>query len=333
MKSCKSIGIVGTAKNTGKTTTLAYLLNNIFNKKICVTGIGYDGEEIDNITNLPKPRLLLSAGITAFTSQDCLKNTSAKIIIKEKTGFYSALGEIIKVEIVEPGLLVIAGPNKQSELELIINKNKNEHDLIFIDGSLNRLAPLSAVDEIIFTTGASRNTDPDILADEMNAIETIFGFPQKKADTIVHNKESLFDTEDFHLLKSELKPGSNSYRVNKMLGNKFLGSITNHLMMNKKVYLNLILSSPISLLLSGEPGNILSSIKSAKNLNIYFDKKIELKAVTINPFYPKIDGNIYKEAWIDKKELFKSFQAKLNVPVFDMKENPSGLLNVLDKRF
>jgi cobyric acid synthase len=46
----KSVGIIGTAKNDGKTTTLSALLRSLKNRKIAVTGIGYDGEEIDNIT-------------------------------------------------------------------------------------------------------------------------------------------------------------------------------------------------------------------------------------------------------------------------------------------
>ncbi|MBU4562316.1 hypothetical protein KKB17_02785, partial [bacterium] len=57
--SSKVLGILGTAKNTGKTTTTSALLEIANNKNLSVgiTSIGYDGEDIDNITGLPKPRI------------------------------------------------------------------------------------------------------------------------------------------------------------------------------------------------------------------------------------------------------------------------------------
>jgi len=55
------VGIAGTAKNTGKTTTTSAILDELYNMEIPIglTSIGYDGEEIDNITRLPKPRLFV----------------------------------------------------------------------------------------------------------------------------------------------------------------------------------------------------------------------------------------------------------------------------------
>ena len=48
----KAIGILGTAKNTGKTTTFNFLLewSNLKSIRVGLTSIGYDGEDIDNIT-------------------------------------------------------------------------------------------------------------------------------------------------------------------------------------------------------------------------------------------------------------------------------------------
>ncbi|MBA7549071.1 hypothetical protein ES705_41544 [subsurface metagenome] len=55
----KVLGILGTAKNTGKTTTTSTLLKiaNNRNLSVGITSIGYDGEDVDNITGLPKPRI------------------------------------------------------------------------------------------------------------------------------------------------------------------------------------------------------------------------------------------------------------------------------------
>ncbi|MCC6548479.1 MAG: hypothetical protein IT279_00265, partial [Ignavibacteriaceae bacterium] len=64
----KSTGIIGTAKNTGKTTTLNWLMKQQGSTGIAVTGIGYDGEERDNITMLPKPRLRFEEGVIVATA-------------------------------------------------------------------------------------------------------------------------------------------------------------------------------------------------------------------------------------------------------------------------
>lgn len=110
-----TVGIVGTWKNTGKTTTLSYLLSKLINKKlrIAVTGIGYDGEEIDNITALPKPRLLFERDTVVTTSEKCLKNVDLFYKILEKTEHKTALGNVLIVETLSPGMIVVAGPNKK----------------------------------------------------------------------------------------------------------------------------------------------------------------------------------------------------------------------------
>ena len=57
------IGIAGTAKNTGKTTTLVASIKFFAeNQKMFITGIGYDGEDFDNLTGLPKPRVFVPEG-------------------------------------------------------------------------------------------------------------------------------------------------------------------------------------------------------------------------------------------------------------------------------
>jgi len=114
----KVLGILGTAKNTGKTTTTSALLE-IANKKnlsIGITSIGYDGEDIDNITGLPKPRIFTKKGILIATTNNCIKAGTAVIEILEETKFYTALGNIVIGKITKEGLVVIAGPNKGNEL-------------------------------------------------------------------------------------------------------------------------------------------------------------------------------------------------------------------------
>ncbi|MFA6573745.1 MAG: hypothetical protein WCT13_06310, partial [Patescibacteria group bacterium] len=173
------IGIAGTAKNTGKTTTLNCLLQEASrrNYSVAVTSIGFDGEEIDNVTSLPKPRITVYPNFIVTTSQKCLNHSTANVEILHRTGLYTSLGEIVIVRVIQEGLVVIAGPNKTNELRMIVETMKSYPcDYMFVDGSLNRIVPMTVVDSIIFTTGGARSTDIPELCNEMLTIESLFQF-------------------------------------------------------------------------------------------------------------------------------------------------------------
>ena len=57
----KVISIVGNTKNAGKTTVLNYYLEK-FDKPIGLSSIGLDGEEIDQVNFLEKPRIFVDKG-------------------------------------------------------------------------------------------------------------------------------------------------------------------------------------------------------------------------------------------------------------------------------
>ena len=59
------LGFAGTAKNTGKTTTLEATIKFFADKhkNLFITGIGYDGEDFDNLTGFPSPGCLCLRGV------------------------------------------------------------------------------------------------------------------------------------------------------------------------------------------------------------------------------------------------------------------------------
>lgn len=98
------IGVAGTAKNTGKTTALCSLIEAAYahGRLPGVTGIGYDGEERDNVTLLPKPRITVFPGMIVTTSEQCLDASTARLRILRRSGYHTALGEVV-VTVVEEG--------------------------------------------------------------------------------------------------------------------------------------------------------------------------------------------------------------------------------------
>lgn len=343
------IGIAGTAKNTGKTTTLNSLLHQAqkLSASIGVTSIGYDGEEIDNITALPKPRIFFHHGMFASTSLSCVPVTGWNIV--QRTGITTALGEIVIVRCETPGLLVLAGPNKRHELEIVLQcMHRFRCSTIIVDGSLNRIAPLSAVDTIIFTTGAARTTDISALVGEMKAIEFFFQFGISKQR---NNQETSsinvgLDEVKNLTVSSELLTGAiiDAIEVEQLLQqyvekftahhnrnlisiNGFITSAGLQTLVEKILHMSgterpreIIFSDPIVLLLAGEAQQtkqLLSPLR-AQHITISYHKAIQLAAITVNPFYPEYRENTFSPASIDSALLLSTLQRSLRTPVYDI---------------
>lgn len=341
-----TVGIVGTWKNTGKTTALSYIISELNKQKIriAVTGIGYDGEEFDNITNLPKPRLLFDRDSIVSTSEKCLVSTELFYKTLEKTDFNTPLGNINIVHTLSSGMIVVAGPNKKSSLQSFFKMlDKYGIDVLLIDGSLNRIAPLSIADYIIFATGASRSTDINFLAEEMHAVEYIFNFPKldgkntyenvtvnNNSGTIKFNFSSLFDEEDAKTVSNKFSMGHNEIIVPKIISDAALSFIVKNL--SNQVNISLIVESPIAFLLSGnaiQTANIIKDFISKGNV-INFLNKPKLPSITVNPFYPKPIDHYYVTEYLDKDLLRNEVAKRLNTKVYDIKANPNGILDFIN---
>jgi len=130
--------------------------------KILLTSIGLDGERIDNVTNQEKPRIKAYKGMLVATAENCLELSTAKYVIHEKTNIRTALGNVIVIEIIKEGLVLIAGPATRNQMIQLFDITKKHNPYkIFIDGALYRKSIASTLlsDGIIFVTGASYSND------------------------------------------------------------------------------------------------------------------------------------------------------------------------------
>jgi hypothetical protein len=336
------IGVVGTAKNTGKTTTLSSLMQQARHRglRLGVTGIGYDGEELDNITFLPKPRLHIPSGTVVTTSEHCLLISTAKYEVLERTGIVTSLGEVLILRITQPGLVVVAGPNTKSTLAAISGKMKNVGvDVLLIDGSLNRLAPMGIADKIIFSTGAARNIDISVLAEEMKTIERAFSLrangrelPPPRSIALLEKSKtsnlalnSLLDKDDASTVLENLTHKTECVYIPGLISASAMQSLIERL---PKTRPEIILSDPFTLLLAGEPFVVSSLVElfEKNNVHISFASKPQLTAITINPFYPKPTGTSFAAAFVDKNEMMSHMRSAIHTPVFNVKEEESEIL-------
>jgi hypothetical protein len=318
------IGVVGTAKNTGKTTTLSFLLVQAVRRNIPVgiTSIGYDGEDIDTVTSLPKPRMTLEPGMLVTTAERCLTLATAGYDILSRTGIQTALGEILLLRITRQGLVVTAGPHKRSLIDPVCDALRHHGAMmIFIDGALNRIAPMGAADRIIFTTGAARNTDPALLAAEMSSIQQMFALPRSTQSKVGRECDMLLDADDVRDVLSTLPAEKVQLKIRRMVSLPALRAIEG-VMELRTAPLELLLPDPMVLLLAGEPvqTNVVLQKLRAHLCNITFSHAPVLAAITVNPFFPLLELFAYSTSYIDKHRLLSAMQQAVSVPVYNVKD-------------
>jgi hypothetical protein len=329
------IGIAGTAKNTGKTTTLNSLLAASSGRSatIGITGIGYDGEDIDNITGLPKPRVIVPEGMIVSTSRLCIPASGWTII--ERTPYTSALGEIVIARCDKQSTVVIAGPKKRSDLLNVTRKMSDAGcTTIFVDGALNRIAPMAIVDRIIFTTGAARNIDIASLVSETKAIERIFHLPAAPHRSRKDSPSSIIHTIDD--VEKAVHSGTNGTELvlRGLISNAGLNALIHVLSNTKNKFSSVVFDDPIPLLLSGEPEKTMRSIDTilSMEIGIFFARTIALPAFTVNPFYPEYSGTTYAMKFVDSLSLLSRMESALTIPVFNiMAAGADRLWNELQK--
>src|SRR5699024_720521 len=108
----KTISIVGMAKNSGKTVTLNFLIEEAINKNITigVTSTGSDGEPFDLVTETEMPIIFVEKGPLVATTTDLLPMGDAKVEILEVTDYRTPLGVIVIGRVKDKGYIQIAGP-------------------------------------------------------------------------------------------------------------------------------------------------------------------------------------------------------------------------------
>lgn len=159
VKGYSSVSIIGMDKNSGKTTTLDYLIQEAWkNTVLGLTSIGRDGEDKDRVTGTSKPRIYVKRGTLIGTSLECLRNSDVTKEIIETTGITTAMGEVIIVRALSDGYVELSGPSINSYMKNITEKLKSlGAEIVLVDGAISRKSfgnPYIS-DALILATGAS----------------------------------------------------------------------------------------------------------------------------------------------------------------------------------
>jgi hypothetical protein len=153
----RSVVVVGTAKNAGKTTTFNALRAVALRHgvAIAVTSIGRDGEPSDALDGQPKPRVRLAPGTIVALPAGLVPRSPAFAILE--AGAQSALGTTVFARVVLPTTCEIAGPPTARAMRETIERLRGlATGPVFVDGAIDRVAALAGGDDaVIVATGAA----------------------------------------------------------------------------------------------------------------------------------------------------------------------------------
>ena len=325
-----TVGIAGTAKNTGKTTAATALLAQALGHKVTtgLTSIGLDGENLDNVTGLPKPRYVVAAGTRVAAAAGCLAASEAGVEPNVASGVRTPLGEVLIGVVRRPGHLVLAGPNKRSELRCILDRLRDlSCSLTLVDGALNRMVPLVEADALILATGAARSRDPAALAEETGAVAALLDLPAvlpgSAPQGIVLGQEgdttrgSLLDPAQVGVILERVTPEVSYIFIPGIVDGGCLATLMEGL---RPRGMTLVFGSALHLLVSCAPRTLhrLLATWGDSGGRVAVCRRPDLLAVTVNPFYPDVAGPVVRPAYVDAAALEQALRQKVKVPVVDV---------------
>jgi len=136
-----------------------HLIQAYRSQNIVISSIGLDGEEMDQITFLPKPRIRVFPGMLVVTAFDCLAQATAGYSLIKELSIDSPLGKMQVIAITKEGLILVGGPSKiQDVISMIAFFDYQPIDKIFVDGAFSRHSSIKVADGFIYCVGGGYST-------------------------------------------------------------------------------------------------------------------------------------------------------------------------------
>jgi molybdopterin-guanine dinucleotide biosynthesis protein len=328
----KIVSVVGMAKNAGKTVTLNELILQAEDKNINIgiTSIGRDGEKQDIVTSTEKPLIYVNEGTLIATAKETFDVSEARMEILEITDFRTSLGDVVIARALSSGYVQIAGASTNLEIKKTCEKMLSYGaDLVIVDGAIDRVSTASpAVTEAtILATGAVISRDMDKVIEKSVHQVNLFDLNKIEDEKLKCLAEEALEkykvcivseSYDIHCLdiKTALSAGreianaleedSRYVLIKGPLVSKTLKDITTYTKLYKNV--TFVVQDPTKIFIDYTDWQYYQRIE----VKIAVLEKINILAVTINPYSPK--GYYFDPGdFLHKmKTIIKS------VPVFDV---------------
>ena len=297
----RTLSVVGMAKNSGKTTTLNYLIEEAADEGIDlgITSTGRDGETQDLVTGTDKPKVYLYPETFVSVPSSLYESASAGLEILRMTKYHTSIGPVMICRVVDGGYVQVAGPVLTSEHRLMCDEMLSfGAKLILIDGAIDRrsIAAPETSDAIILATGAVLSRDIKRVAEETAHLAGLYGLPEitdEHARSLFLGCDRLTIAGKSGAVGLDLKTGLDaSSEIDDAIGEdtKYVfipgaltGSVVRNINPKKFERVTFVLKDPTKIFLSlGEWQRLRKRGFSAEVL-----KSIKIAAISVNPVSPE----------------------------------------------
>jgi hypothetical protein len=291
----RMLALVGLAKNTGKTESLAALLREhaAAARPVGVTSIGRDGEQHDVIdARIEKPRVQLQAGDLVATTGALLRASGVAHERLARTGVRTPLGEVVLARMTKPGAVEVAGPSSAADLRAV-----GEEMLLLgaeqtlLDGAIDRRAASSpaVADGLVMATGAILAEDiEEVVQATLDAVDLVRLPVAADADEdheqltlprrlVLNAEPSAIAT----LLRQH--PQAGTLAIDGALSERFLEGLLAARSERAGRALKVLVSDPTKVFLSRRGPRWYAR----QGICVEVRRPIELKAITVNPVAPQ----------------------------------------------
>jgi hypothetical protein len=312
----RALALVGLAKNTGKTETLAAILREhaASGTHVGVTSIGRDGEEHDVIdARIDKPRVELQRGSLVATTGALLRASGLAHERLMQTGVRTPLGEVVLARLSQAGAVEVAGPSVAADLHAVSEAMLElGAEQVLIDGAIDRRAASSpAVAEgLVMATGAILSEDIGaVVTATSDAVDLVRlpladggerGGPQGSAEALAAGWVTLERRLVLNAEPTEIAaalrehPHASTFAVEGALGERFLEGLLAARSQRSGRELRIVAGDPTKVFLSRRGPRWYAR----QGISIEVLQTIELKAITVNPLAPqshRFDSQLLRE--------------------------------------
>jgi hypothetical protein len=320
-----TLAIVGTAKNVGKTTTMNWLIERFEARgvRLGLTSVGRDGEELDMVTDRPKPQIAPPPGTLVATAHLSAKRSTARLKEVRATPFRTAIGPVSIYEVQSLGTVEVAGPVSASDTRRLSDMLRElGARQIIVDGAIDRRASASSdvADGVILATGLALSEDPEEVALRTAAHVRWLSLPRAPFP-VPDQAGTLLDTAADRFLpwpgKSLLEHGEELARwlppeaEALVLPGAFTEAMARGLMRRPNPARELAVIVPDGTHILMEP-EVFQRLE-AHGMRVYASRAIRLIAVTLNPTSPQ-------GATTDPERFLARMRSELDgLPVYDLR--------------
>lgn len=170
----RTVFIVGSKKNAGKTTFMNYALNRLRGGTVLgALSVGVDGESQDQVFGNPKPQVRAEKGDLLLCAESALLNADLHYEVLNVYPFRTAIGRPVLLRALRAGRAEISGPENNEQLaEILADMRRHGAATVFVDGAVDRVTQAASVGRAAFVYVAK--VEPDNLDSAAAAMRLVW---------------------------------------------------------------------------------------------------------------------------------------------------------------